>query len=384
MIRIYLSVVVAFLMITACGGSLRVTVETIDPSYIETINTRQELIVVLAAAIDPGQPTQKYLRDLMKKHLSNYEQLAKEYEKEADSIRDNEAARTLRHLASSLRVDSKDQITPMYDKKIEQLNELDFEIAKVFSAESVKRPKELDLLGSELSRLLVKRDSIVKKFKDAVYDDLADLKRTPALDPPEVKKAKEAVALQIKSTQKAARLIPIGAELVEDPLAYAVSSAPDEFWSQDFQETFGGGHFGDFNFAIKMENYASFTIKGLTFDPSEVANIASKVSAQSLLYAAQIAGVPVSLTDPGAELGGGISAIADRSEALVLMEENTMARAARLRSQKAALRLIADRIFSERENLESKNAIVRKTAKEAIDATYTAHKTRLTLDGNNQ
>jgi hypothetical protein len=275
MVRIYLSTVLAVIAITACGGSLRVKVETIDPSYVETINTRKELIVVLAAAIDPGQPTQKYFKNLMKDHLSIYEELAEEYKKEAESITDKNAADTLRLLASGLEADSVPAITQKYEEKIKQLNKLDLKIAKAFSDESSARPEELDLFGSELSRLLVKRDSIVKNFKDIIYDDLEDFKNSPELKhpeheitTPEVEKAVAAAGQQIESTQETARLIPIGAELVEDPLAYAVSSAPDEFWAEDFQEAFGSGSFGDFNFAIKMEGLANFTIKGLTFDPS--------------------------------------------------------------------------------------------------------------------
>jgi hypothetical protein len=44
-----------------------------------------------------------------------------------------------------------------------------------------------------------------------------------------------------------------------------------------------------------LESLADFTIKGVTFDPSKVAQVASKVTTQALLMSAQIAGVPVKL-----------------------------------------------------------------------------------------
>jgi hypothetical protein len=62
---------------------------------------------------------------------------------------------------------------------------------------------------------------------------------------------------QINAVQRATKLVPAGGGLVDDPLAYAVASAPDQFWAESFNETYGQGFFGDFNFAIKMENIAN-------------------------------------------------------------------------------------------------------------------------------
>ncbi|MBL8300015.1 MAG: hypothetical protein JNN30_16875 [Rhodanobacteraceae bacterium] len=79
--------------------------------------------------------------------------------------------------------------------------------------------------------------------------------------------------------------------------AYTVAHAPDEYWSEKYQKAYGRGILGNLNVAVKYTppnlategSVGSFNIKGLTFDPSQVTQMASKALTQGLLMYTQMA-----------------------------------------------------------------------------------------------
>lgn len=93
----------------------------------------------------------------------------------------------------------------------------------------------------------------------------------------------------------------IGSNLDNESEAYWVTTAPERFWAKKYDYAKGSGKFGDVNIAIRYDpnsdpdsQLGHVSVKGLTFDPSQVARVASKTVVQSLLLAAQIEGVPIS------------------------------------------------------------------------------------------
>jgi hypothetical protein len=162
-----------------------------------------------------------------------------------------------------------------------------------------------------------------------------------------------------------------GFTLAESAHAYAIASAPEERWAPQYNRTFGRGTFGNLNFAVKMVDLADFTIKGVTFDPSKVAQIASKVTTQSLLLAAQIAGAPVTGLSLGSTDTG--SALATQSAALTPVLEANERFAAQEELRQDAITAILTRIAEEANNL-SGNEQQRNEARSAILATYNAYK----------
>ncbi|MEJ0038633.1 MAG: hypothetical protein WDO68_21585 [Gammaproteobacteria bacterium] len=87
---------------------------------------------------------------------------------------------------------------------------------------------------------------------------------------------------------------PIGdGALGDSQFAYAVASVPEKEWRQDFNKAFARGRSGNVDIAIVLNEAADFSVKGMRFDATKVAQVASKVTTQSLLLAAGIAGVPV-------------------------------------------------------------------------------------------
>jgi len=200
---------------------------------------------------------------------------------------------------------------------------------------------------------------------------------------PAVVEAETAAGADVAQAEAAvadARKSLIGGQgLVQSPYAYAPAAAPEEKWSPRFNETFGGGYLGNLNVAIKMVDLGDFTLKGVTFDPSDVVRAISKVTVQTLVLAAQIYGVPIKApagAAPQAPAGGALAASSTR---LATVQEASAAREAKRQDYRAALTTIALAIIREQPKLASTDNAQRQAAIDAIKATYEAHKTRLDL-----
>jgi hypothetical protein len=119
-------------------------------------------------------------------------------------------------------------------------------------------------------------------------------------------KEREAIIQQIEKVLHRAHVNPASAQastslhsligeegLFRSAEAYAVVSADDSLWTEKFDDSRALAYFGDVNVALKMETRGSFTVKGLSFDPSEIARVASRVVTQTLVAAAQPATLAV-------------------------------------------------------------------------------------------
>ena len=235
-----------------------------------------------------------------------------------------------------------------------------------------------DVTAPQLSGLLLQRQATSEAAVEDVLqllDEMAAVSRgeslgepTRLVDPTGRSVPDAATRSQIEADLKS---ITGGFTLTKSAHAYAIASAPEGRWAPQYNRTFGRGTFGNLNFAVKMVDLADFTIKGVTFDPSKVAQIASKVTTQSLLLAAQIAGAPVSglslgPTDPG-------SALATQSAALTPVLEANERFAAQEQLRQDAITAILTRIAEEANNLGG-NAAQQGEAQRAILATYNAYK----------
>jgi hypothetical protein len=59
-----------------------------------------------------------------------------------------------------------------------------------------------------------------------------------------------------------------------------------------FNEAFGRGVMGNVDIAVKLNEEADFSVKGMRFDATKVAEVAAKVTTQAVLLGSRIAGVP--------------------------------------------------------------------------------------------
>lgn len=187
----------------------------------------------------------------------------------------------------------------------------------------------------------------------------------------------QAVDTQANATSQAVRkeIIDSGG-LEHSPYAYIVASADKLHWAPRYNDTMARGMFGNTDIAIKAIGPVNFTIKGLSFNPADVAAMASKVTTQTVLLASQIAGVPVAVT--GTPTGNG-AALAQSSDRLSEVLSSNAQTRVQLNAQQDALISIAFAILRERSSIESDDANQRREALDAILAVYDSHAARLTI-----
>jgi hypothetical protein len=162
-----------------------------------------------------------------------------------------------------------------------------------------------------------------------------------------------------------------------DPLVAAVAGAEEEDWQRRFHRLWGRGLMGSFNLAIKMEKgpsektFPEFTLKGLSFDPSDVARMASRVTSQALALGAKLAGVPLTgLTEADSPPAGAVIAAVTSPVAARQAEVTAGEHAAR--SHNAALQSLAVATLQSWSDLTNADAATRKAAIAGLRATYAA------------
>lgn len=176
--------------------------------------------------------------------------------------------------------------------------------------------------------------------------------------------------------------------IADSPYLHAVVSAPKKQWAKRYDYSRGRGIFGNTDIAIKALGPGNFTVKGLSFNPADVAQTAAKVVAQAVVLAAQMYGVPISMPAPakatssaprpdestkpdqgeasGSEKPSGIT------DSLVRANQDKSA----VLSHRDAMLALAEAITAESDAI-SGTAAQRAEAVKAIRATYSAQEPRL-------
>lgn len=165
------------------------------------------------------------------------------------------------------------------------------------------------------------------------------------------------------------------------PYAYYVAKAPETDWASEFDHSFGRGTFGNTDIAIKALGPGNFTIKGITFNPADVAATAAKVTSQTVLLAAQVAGVPVKLSGtPDTSKPG--AALAQSSQALSTTFEQNALVDARMAAHRDALRRIGAALVRERDLVLTGTGAERRSALDSIKAVYDSQAPRLRVSSD--
>ncbi|MFN6992895.1 MAG: hypothetical protein ACK4PH_01755 [Aquincola tertiaricarbonis] len=172
--------------------------------------------------------------------------------------------------------------------------------------------------------------------------------------------------------------------LAATEFAYVVARAPDNLWATNFNRAFASGTFGNSDIVIRLNSTADFSVKGMLFDASKVAQVASKVMTQAVLIGTQMAGVPVSAASTGTPTGG--EALSKSSADLATAEAALAKRQALVASQRDAMRSLARVILGSATQLESdaikgkgKDDPTRAPMHKAIDDSFTALKPLLSM-----
>lgn len=211
------------------------------------------------------------------------------------------------------------------------------------------------------------RDKLIKKILEFREFDLQKkVSEAPHIN--EVIKSKETM---IERTN--IRLFDSGG-IDNSPLLYQVVNSPNKDWAKYFDKSFGHGYFGNTDIAIKaMDEPGNFTVKGLSFNPSDVASVASKVVSQGVVIAAQIAGVPVNI---GSTANGNGAALADASKAVNTHQSAIASQNAAVQNQRAALLKLAQVILDEKDKIKG-SVSEKQSAVAAIKAVYQSQKFRI-------
>lgn len=158
------------------------------------------------------------------------------------------------------------------------------------------------------------------------------------------------------------------------PYAYYVVNASDDQWAAKFNKTIARGFFGNSDIAVKALGPTNFTIKGLSFNPADVAATASKVMTQTVLLASQIAGVPVQVTGSPTPAPPALAHSSNRLATTMAINEQ---RAQQLQAHREALLRIGVAILREKAALSDDER--REQALEAIRAVYESQATRIPI-----
>ncbi len=366
-------------LLPACG-TLDVQVAVLDPGIVAPAEDERLLEVVLPQVLGQSDKViDQIVSDLENTHARFYITLTTEIEEKAKEV--PEAKRQeLTRSAQKISTEFARNQGKEYERLGGELKTNRDEIRRLHGMMLVA-PKE-DRVGirAQLLKELQYRYGLAEGLREVFLRDAEQRVReirekTRGLDDQAVRKvdllaARRIAAARLETAQSLRSLVGSG-YLLDSPYAYAVASAPENAWAPMYNRAFGSGILGNADIAIKKTHQGDFTVKGLTFDPSDVARAASKLTTQAVVLAAQIAGVPVKL--PAAPAAGTPGAALAQSSAQLsdLQTQEERLRAARRTSDRALLG-IARAILAEYAKLQDPAAGVQ--ARGAIDAAYNARK----------
>jgi hypothetical protein len=210
-------------------------------------------------------------------------------------------------------------------------------------------------------------------LKTGCSDAVAGVARTTAGSVSAAKDAKDAGDELIKTANVDLRTITGGGTLSSSPYAYVVSKAPEAVWSSTFNKATGSGSLGNTDIVLKMNSQGDFSVKGMRFDATTVAMVASKVMTQAILLGAGMAGVPIPTSASNGATGTGKD-LADAGGLLAANDETVAKRKAATDAWKQAIREMSTALLSERDALASdaewasRKAAVQASFKATLDA----------------
>lgn len=389
MIRAAAAIVGAALLCAGCG-SLNVRVDVLDGAHLS--DTAENLWARAGLRFFLGQTDQQLARqrsELENDLESFYHSIAEAHRAKARASGVSKDDQTQWRLdADILDRDAKDAIKALLDPAFADFRVMNDRVRIEFNRLSVEdrvqtlkgtRPVDLPL-AAEVNVRQVRGESLKTALRREMGSRVEKLKLDQlAARQPQLAARRQEIAKQQNKVEGEAQIVTWGTSIQDDPVAWIVAAAPPEAWHGPYNDARGGGRLGSLDVAIKLLKNGEFTIKGLSFDPSAVAQAASKVTTQSLLFAAQIAGVPVSTapSDPQAAGAAAAKASANLSQQQTRVEKNQ----ALIKDQKLALLQIAQSITSQRAVLDNDNAAATDVQKAitAIRATFDSQTTRLSL-----
>ena len=355
------------LLSTGCAR-LEVTVSVLDKFVIdESINDELISNSMKQLAIQDSQSINSMFTDIINEHFRAYlikiEALRKEEAAEEDEKKKNAFSESIKGFYTTFYK----TIEPEY-RRLQKKWEV-----SVFSIQDLYK-----------KYVETKDDAEKKSYKDNLVAELRSLQAQKMylreyllkdLDQFDQMKSETYKQIAAQTNNKITQLFDSGGVIHSD-YAYYLASAPEEEWGDPYDQSFGEGYFGNIDVAIKAIDQGNFTVKGLSFNPSDISAMAAKITTQSVILAAQIAGVPVNIK--GTPQGSG-AALAASSARIHAASANQAKLATQFESQRDALLKIAQAILDEADMISNGSDEQRKTSIETINAIYSAQAGRLSV-----
>jgi hypothetical protein len=345
--------------LAACG-SMSVTMEVLNPEVVQR-KADQALVatglVKLSGATD--ETIELTVRKLKVTHRQAYVRLRDLYLAEA-AAKPGKTADALKLLANSQLQSFSTNTNQYYADLASGLRKYRDDLRDVLNGNYSVSPT--DARYWQVVNILKAWDNRLRQVSSEIADNISSSVPVP-----------QAVTEMVVSNVKT-DLAQIS--LQNSPFAFSVANAPDSDWSGGYNNVYTTGQFGATDVAIKLDPHTgNYLLKGLSFDPSDVAAVAAKVTTQALLLSAQIAGVPVKSSAPVADGTAG-KALAASSTALADAQAGLEARRAQDQARKSALLALASVILSEEAELAGDDAR-RRAAVAAIRAAFEARQPAL-------
>ncbi len=388
-------VVIALGLLAGCG-QLRVAVDVLDPQHVrgaladETL--RQAYLRIVVA--EPGA-LEAQVMDGFRVFQGEVGKLAQSMDAAAGKLPEAQKDALKAHAADLAQASQSGELAQGARRHGTEMERRAQEIRELGAAHrwhgrgALPRP-----LHDKLAEFLAEDKRLAVLQRRDVNELLQDLRRlegsaqgggAPGAEAPESKAATRQAVVTLASAQ---RSITQDTAIADTAFAYVVASAPEPLWSRDFNEAYASGVFGNFDIVIRLNSTADFSVKGMQFDATKVAQVASKVATQSLLLGAQLAGVPVATATSGTSTGG--DALSRTSSDLMstqaaLARREAFANAQRDAARAAARAILASAPALEADALKDKNASdpARVAVHQTVNTTLQALRPLLSMQGVN-
>lgn len=375
--------------LSGCAGTLSVRVDIANPASVQTrLHALQRESECLQAYEERPTQIERNVAEVKDSLFRAMGVLAQGYEARAAAEKDAGFKAQLEGIAAELPPDTA-AVGRMFamDEYLTKRLRIRTDLETLAGSQSPIRALCATPSGAVEALVRERRDA-VERFAWSTGDQMQALLRQArnrlvpaakgdaAAAPPAVVAAQQLAAAATRTA-----IVPLGdASFARSNAASVVATLDEAEWKQEFNKAFARGVNGNVDIAIIMNDTASFSVKGMRFDASKVAEVARKVTTQSLLVATRIVGGPGGFDAPAPKAGDAAATNAfDATLAPVRAAETTLTqREALLKARKTALLQLADTIAREAQSLT--DAADRDRAKKIVGATYTALKPTLALD----
>lgn len=364
---------IAMAILTGCG-SLNVKVDVLNP---EVIRTQAELDLIDARSPELLTQSEQDITDEFTEIVNDqnaiHEEMARNVAAKAAAA-EGFTQTLLNQSACDIRNNFQSNIRERIEETRDDLIGINREIRESMEDFRAANPEAKSVARRRVVHLLKAYDAEARQLKRFLLIEI----NQQAEVSPDVKEA------ALRETAESQEIFDSGGFL-HSRYAYLVVKAPEKEWAEEFDRALGRGVFGNTDVAIRALGPGNFTIKGMSFNPSDVAQMASKVATQSIMLAAQISGVPVNLSGSSPPASGTTGASLAQSSGRIANLHNEQAQLdANLVEYRSAMLRIAQAILNEQERIGDGDDEVRADAVSAINAIYDSHRNRIAVPTGNQ